>query len=78
MRLRLSILVVLALHAGHARAEDPSDLLRRASEIRTTPAEMRYKTIPWLTDVCEGLERARQEKRPVFLYTILGDPLEDC
>jgi hypothetical protein len=39
---------------------------------------MNFTRIPWVADVFEGFELAKKEKRPVFLYMITGDPLDDC
>jgi len=52
--------------------------LKKADEIRATPAEVKYLKIPWVTDVFKGFETAKEEKRPVFLYTIVGNALDDC
>jgi hypothetical protein len=59
-------------------ANRASALSARAAAVRATADEMRFKTIPWNTDVFEGFRLAREEKRPVFLYMITGDPLDDC
>ncbi len=54
------------------------DLRKKADSIRPTAAELRFLKIPWVTDPFAGFETARKEGRPVFLYVITGDALEDC
>ncbi len=78
MRRSMTVPVVLALWVGVALAEDRGDLATRAAAIRPTAAETKYKRIPWVTDVFQGFEMAKVENRPVFIYIITGDPLEDC
>ena len=53
-------------------------LQRTADAVRATAAEMNFMKIPWVTDLFEGLRLAKDERRPVFLYMITGDPLDDC
>ena len=51
----------------------------RADAIRASADKLaKVQRIPWVTDVEEGFRLAREEKRPVFLYVITGDPLGDC
>ena len=42
------------------------------------PAETAYRQIPWLVDLNEGLRVARDEKRPLLLWTSGDDPLDRC
>jgi hypothetical protein len=42
------------------------------------PREMKYQRIPWLLDLEEGIRLAKQEKRPVLIWTSGDDPLERC
>jgi hypothetical protein len=56
---------------------DPA-LGRTADAVRATAEELKYRELPWVTDVFEGFRLAKEEKRPVFLYMVVGDPLEDC
>jgi hypothetical protein len=53
-------------------------LRTRAEQIRQSPAELRWQTIPWLTDLNEGLKQARAEQRPLLLWTTGDDPLGRC
>ena len=57
---------------------DRAELRKKAHAVRTTAEEMRFKQIPWVTDLFEGFRLAKEENRPVFLYMITGDPLDDC
>ena len=38
----------------------------------------KWKKIPWLTDLAEGVELAKKEKRPLFLWVAADPPLERC
>jgi hypothetical protein len=49
-----------------------------AAVIRPGPEENKWQQIPWITDVNEGLRQAKAEKRPLLLFTIVGDPLDEC
>ena len=42
------------------------------------PRPMKYQEIPWLLDLDEGIRRAREEHRPVLIWTSGDDPLERC
>lgn len=55
-----------------------SELRKKADAIRATPEETNFKRIPWITDLDEGFRLARLENRPVFLYAIFDEPLDDC
>ena len=76
----MSALGVLALSlVPHvATARDQATLAAQADHVRATAAEMNYTRIPWVTDLFAGFRMANAEKRPVFLYLITGDPLDDC
>jgi hypothetical protein len=74
----IAVAVTLLVTSPNAVAEKPSELKKKAHAVRATTAEMNFKRIPWVTDVFEGFKLARDEKRPVFLYMITGDPLDDC
>jgi hypothetical protein len=92
-RTALSLAVsVLALTAfsGAARAgvkpvsskEDVSRLPAAVAQLYldTTlfPQKMKYRDIPWLLDLEKGIQLAKQEKRPVLIWTSGDDPLERC
>lgn len=72
----LMALVVLMLRGGFS--QNPPDLRQRADAVRATAAELKFKSIPWVTDLFEGFRLARAEARPVFLCLVVGDPLADC
>ena len=71
---------LLALVATSAvlSAQDGTSLRAKADAVRATEGELNYRKIPWVTDVFEGFRLAKEEKRPVFLYVVTGDPLDDC
>jgi hypothetical protein len=55
-----------------------AELANLAAVIKPTAAANRWQQIPWLTDVNEGRRLAREEKRPLFLWTVFGEPLDEC
>jgi hypothetical protein len=81
----LPALLALLLLAGDG-AGDTGDALRlyadslraRAAEIKQGPSLLRWQQIPWVTDLMEGVQLARQEHRPMFLWTTGDDPLGRC
>lgn len=81
MILPIAIVALLpaAVFAGQENpGTDGTGLAAKADGVRATAAEMSFKRIPWVTDLFEGFRLARKERRPVFLYMITGDPLDDC
>jgi hypothetical protein len=61
---------------------DLSRLPRQTAELyRDTtlfPREPKWQRIPWLLDLDEGIRLAKQEKRPLLIWTSGDDPLERC
>lgn len=57
---------------------DLAELERRATQIRPTAAEQRWKDIPWMTSVVEAQKVAQAEKRPVLMWISDDDPLDRC
>ena len=43
--------------------------------IRPRPGEVRWRTIPWRTDLREACRLAEQEGKPIFLWAMNGNPL---
>ena len=75
----LTLLPAAAPQAGPGEpVRDPSALAKKADAVRATAGELKYMKLPWVTDLFEGFRLAKEEKRPVFLYMITGDPLDDC
>ena len=71
-------MIMLASVAEHAPGQARSELEKRARAVRATAAEMNFTKMPWVTDVFDGFRLAKEDKRPVFLYVVTGDPLDDC
>jgi hypothetical protein len=42
------------------------------------PGELRWQQIPWLTDLEEGVRRAKAENRPLLLFVSGDEPLGRC
>ena len=71
-----ALTLVVASTTGLSQEQD--ELKRKADAIRASASEMNFTKIPWVTDLFEGFRVAKDEQRPVFLYMITGDPLDDC
>jgi len=71
---------VLAQPPAEARQSSPSaaELTRLATVIMPSAEANKWQQIPWLRDVTEGRRLAREEKRPLFLWTVFGEPLDEC
>jgi hypothetical protein len=81
---RLLCIGILLSAAGPAPAEakkpspTPADLAKLAAVIKPFAAANKWQQIPWLTDVNDARKLARDEKRPIFLWTVFGEPLDEC
>jgi hypothetical protein len=42
------------------------------------PGELAYRQIPWLVDLDEAVRAARDENRPLLIWTSGDDPLDRC
>jgi|SRR6516225_8160352 hypothetical protein len=42
------------------------------------PRQAKWRRIPWMLDLNEGMRLAKEEKRPLLLWTSGDDPLERC
>src|SRR5262245_51517445 len=56
----------------------PDEMAKLATVIKPRPEENKWQQIPWITDFNEGVRQAKAEKRPILLWTILGEPLDEC
>jgi hypothetical protein len=50
----------------------------RYAAIKPRAEELKYRQIPWLTDLPEAVRLAKKEKRPLFLWVSQDEPLERC
>ena len=71
---------VLAQRPPDVKKPSPSaaELTQLATVIKPSAAANKWQQIPWLTDVDEGRKLAKEEKRPLFLWTVFGEPLDEC
>lgn len=42
---------------------------------RPSADELRWREIPWQSDLREGVRLAKEQGKPVFLWTMNGNPL---
>src|SRR5436190_23631100 len=71
---------VLAQAPAQTKKPSPSaaELTRLATVIRPSAEANKWQQIPWLMDVNEGRKVAKEEKRPLVLWTVFGEPLDEC
>jgi hypothetical protein len=72
----LALAAALFVAAATCRAGD--SIWKRIEEARPPATFLRWQTIPWLTDLNEGIRVARAEKRPLLIWASGDDPLERC
>jgi hypothetical protein len=63
---------------GDGLSEELQTLKAKRDAIKHAPSLMRWRDIPWLTDLNEGLEVAKKEQRPIFLWVSGDEPLGRC
>jgi hypothetical protein len=57
----------------------PADAERVYRYVTTPlPGELRWRQIPWLLDLEEGIRRAKAENRPLLLFVSGDEPLGRC
>jgi hypothetical protein len=56
----------------------PAEAARLYADTTLFPREVKYREIPWLLDLEEGIRLAKREGRPLLLWTSGDDPLERC
>jgi len=80
--LGVGLLVAAAGAHGQAGESKPlptgPELAKLAAVIKPSAAANKWQQIPWLMDVNEGRKLAKEEKRPLFLWTVFGEPLDEC
>jgi hypothetical protein len=68
--------------AGQAPRNDlsrlPRDVTERYQAIKPRPEELKWRKVPWLIDLKEGLRLAKKENRPLLIWVSGDDPLERC
>ena len=81
----VAVLVITARHLpAQAPAEakepvpSPAELTALATIIKPSAEANKWQQIPWLTDLSEARRVAAEEKRPLFLWTVFGEPLDEC
>ena len=56
----------------------PASQQKAYKVIKPTSADLKWRQIPWLTDLAEGIKLAKAEKRPLLIWTSGDEPLERC
>lgn len=74
------ILALLVCAADAFGQEGPTleELRRKADTMKPLASELKYRQIPWGTDLLEAKRIARGENRPFLVWASGDDPLERC
>ena len=85
VRLLLGVGLLVGAAGAHGQAAEPKkplptspELAKLAAIIKPSAAANKWQQIPWLTDVNEARKVAKEDKRPIFLWTVFGEPLDEC
>jgi hypothetical protein len=62
-----------AIHSGSTLDADTTQTALRF--VRPRPEELSWQAIPWQTAIPAAIEIAARERKPVFLWTMNGNPL---
>lgn len=54
---------------------DPEAAAAMLRFVRPRPEELSWQAIPWQTSIPAAIELAERERKPVFLWTMNGNPL---
>ena len=80
--LTLSLMLAVGQAQSTRQNRDVSRLPRDAAQLyadtKLFPREPKWQRIPWQLDLNEGIRLAKEEKRPLLLWTSGDDPLERC
>jgi hypothetical protein len=82
--LQILVCSAIVLAAGvHAQDNAQRNALAKqvsskANRLRPSDESLKWRQIPWMTNLAEGLKVAQQEGRPVFLWGSDDEPLERC
>ena len=60
---------------NEAPAPNRENFQELLAAIRPTPDELRWREIPWQTDLRVACRLAAEQGKPVFLWTMNGNPL---
>ena len=52
-----------------------SNLDELLAYLRPKPEEMRWRTVPWQTDLRDARRLAEESNKPIFLWAMNGNPL---
>lgn len=62
----------------HALALAPTDFEAFFTLIKPTPEENAWAAVPWMSSLWEARQKAAAEGKPLFLWTMSGQPLGFC
>ena len=61
--------------ANEAPTPNHENFRELLAAIRPTPDEVRWQDIPWQTDLRAACQLAAEQGKPIFLWTMNGNPL---
>jgi len=75
--MNLSLLAAL-LSAVPAPSPQDGDFEKLHALIKPEADELKFLRVPWLTSVTEARRKAAAEGKPLFIWTMAGEPLGQC
>jgi len=61
--------------APRARPIDPATFRDTLAVLAPKPEEMKWASIPWQTDLWEARRLAQAQDKPIFMWSMNGNPL---
>jgi len=83
-RFVMAVSLIAFLGGGAAGFRDdvsrlPADVAKAHAAIKPRPEELKFRQIPWLLDLNQGIQVAKAEQRPLLIWTgQQSHPLERC
>lgn len=73
--MKTTALALLALLAGAGQDPSPEELHRL---MKPRADEWKWAQIPWMSDLAEARKKAAAEGKPLYVWTMAGEPLGQC
>jgi hypothetical protein len=62
----------------HSGDKAQKELFRRVEALRPAPEFLRWRQIPWMTDLVAAQRTAKEEKRPLLIWASGDEPFGRC
>jgi hypothetical protein len=72
----MRIVALLTLLA--AAPQDPESFEALHGRVKPQPGEWNWARIPWMSDLAAARRKAAAEDKPLYVWTMAGEPLGQC